>query len=689
MFFIKYIVKNNNKWAIFGLFFCILVIAVIFSSNVKAEILVPTAEPPNDNTAGFLQIGEMTQGKSGPLRLGTSDVAAPFNYQLEVLGEGADVSNALIENNLTVSDTLTGTNETLYVDSTNHKVCLGPCLGVPDSKLDISDRGMIINATGGRGLNAYSDNNEAIFSQGALGGIHSVSSGNNSSIKAVSTTGTAVEGINLSNSYSSVLGFSDKGIGIYGTNVNFLGLWSAYFDGRLESNTDISASKFLSANKFNSLVPHTVGQTVKSFNLGNAEILLHDGTNIWLAEDDKIIKARGSDGFQLFEITGVTNPSSIIYDGEFIWIAYADGILKVNPADGSTEECPIVLDNPRSIVFTGDNYWVTDNGTGELVNLAANCTPIGIPVSLVVPADYSLGKIIYNGSYLWVLATNDTTGAGSVININPSSQDAIRWDGLIGSDPVDILYDNYYYWVLNNRDGTITRFYLQNNKVCSELNVADPVPCQTNDNCAGFGSCSFAIPQEYGVYPVSTDISHSSNTPVAITQDGQNIWIINQWTDSGNNNYAELIRMPMADPDSAESFSLNMTPTNIAFDGTMVWVSSADGGLVNIYSGSGYGSTDLSDTAALQSNNPLTSQSGNFSIDGTGNFQGDAVGEGNLISLNNIWGESESGDVMVGDAGDPNVPLPVGAHNCPNGHFITFISENSFGQVNRIECKPL
>jgi len=617
-----------SKWAIFCLFFCVLLITAVFCFNnqVLADVNDPSAAPPEKNTPAFLNISAEYQVKRGALRLGTDDVTPPFNYQLEVAGEGADVSNAVIDNNLTVSDTESGTKETLIVDSANNKVCIGECLNISNSKLEISGRGVIIDNNVGNtdnALSVYSYDQEAIFGSGISGGIYSIASGDNNAIYGLSTTGIAVEGYNSQQTYSSVTGFSEDGIAIYGTNLNLLGLWSAYFDGRVESNSDISASKFIANNQSNSLVPFTYGQVADSFDFGNSKILYHDGTYAWLAQDDKILKIRASDGLKVFESTVGNNIFSVIYDDQYYWAVYNSGVAKIDPEDGDIL-CSMTLSDPKGIAYTGWDYWITVNGDGSLVNINDTCNQVGSAIDLVDQSENTLGKIIYNGIFLWALSTTNDTGSGSVINMNPSTGDAMRWDGLVGSYPVDIHYDNYYYWVLNSGQGTISRFYLQNNKVCTELDAYNsPISCKDDSGCVEFGVCGFVIPQNYGTYLISTDDSHIENNPTNFVFDDNNIWINNKWLDSDSNEYSEIVKMPLADPEEIENIELNASSTAIAFDQSYLWVSSSDSDLLKIYSGNGYGKIDMTNTLIIQNNDTLIPQQGSFDIDGDAKINAD------------------------------------------------------------------
>jgi hypothetical protein len=105
---------------------------VFTGQTVVAEIINPTAQPPDKNTAGYLEISDLDQAKQGPLRLGTNDIASQFNYQLEVLGEGADLSNANIDNNYSTIQTVSGN---LQTQITNNLTTLANISGAKHSAI--------------------------------------------------------------------------------------------------------------------------------------------------------------------------------------------------------------------------------------------------------------------------------------------------------------------------------------------------------------------------------------------------------------------------------------------------------------------------------------------------------------------------------------------------------------------------
>jgi len=689
-----------TKWAILSLFFCFLLLISIFSDNAKAVQTEPTAQPPEQNMPAYLTIGEENQVKRGALRLGTDDVASPFNYQLEVLGQGARATSVIADKNLKirkstgvacVDDTLCGADEycsygycrqdTLYVDADNDKVCIGPCLDVEGSKLEVSGGGMLVSQGS---IYAASSDNQALYGQGDSYGVQGVSSGsNNRGIWAYSALGTALQGVNNIFSYSPVYGYSEKGYGIYGSNENVYGLWAGYFDGRVQSNQDVSGAKFSATQLQSSLVPFTVGQVLAEYDYTNAEMKYFDGTYLWFtrAGTGDLYKVRASDGFQIFkkDLGNEGIITEIIFDGNYIWVTVAgnvDKVFKIDPYTGDSA-CEIEVKNPQSIAFDSQYYWVTYNfeNRGRLAKINNLCQQVDVkPQVGAEPAettiiisneDNSIGKIIFNGSYLWTIASVENR----IFAINPSSGEAVGWDGVVGNNPSDIFFDNYFYWVANRGDGTVTKYYLMDYKVCSE---DQSFGCSYDSDCEaeGKGAC-FAWPQPFGSY-------QAGDGPASLAYDGTYLW-------TSNFDGQSLTRLLVADPSQSTEYSLGFNPYEMLFDGTYLWVPSNGTKIKKLYTGTGMGSTDLSDTLALQFNNPLIQQPGSININASGRIGESMTADGELEVSGNLWGEEQAGDVIENGGN----PLGQGTFNCPAGHYVKDIVVDGDDKVIKIECRAL
>ncbi|MFA6553655.1 MAG: hypothetical protein WCT27_04470, partial [Patescibacteria group bacterium] len=190
----------------------LICIAFGWHQRARAEISSPIASPPEHNASGNLLIDGSAQAKQGSLRFGTSDVVSPFNYQLEVLGEGAQSTAAEVEKNLQVGKT----SSTLYVDADNSCVCIGPCLGVSGSKLEVTGGTWSINAPNTDALSATSSSAEALYGSSVYPSVGPGVQGTSASdtgygVKASNLTGTGVQGESGTDlPFAQVLLFNDS-----------------------------------------------------------------------------------------------------------------------------------------------------------------------------------------------------------------------------------------------------------------------------------------------------------------------------------------------------------------------------------------------------------------------------------------------------------------------------------------------
>lgn len=372
----------------------------------------------------------------------------------------------------------------------------------------------------------------------------------------------------------------------------------------------------------------------------------HDGTYVWLTRNAEVYKVRAADGFIVFRVSLAGTPSDVLFDANAVWVtdSDADMVYKLDPYDGSTV-CSLSLqagDAPVSIVFDGRTYWLTATGSGDVVQVSNTCGELQRIHVTATPQ--SLGRIVYNGSYLWVVASADN----GLININPATGNAVLWDNLVGVEPSDIFYDNYNYWVANRGTNSVTAFYLTDAKHCS---LDQSMTCSTDADCGSNGGC-FADPQSRGSFSVG-------NEPVAVTFDGTYVWTANA---SGSS----LTRLLAADPTVREDVPLTFSPLGLLFDKTYLWStgtgSAGDVGLVKLFSGVGYGTDSTTDGLALQSASPLTWQRGSYSISGDARV-GQSVNIAGDLDGDNNWGEAASGDAIF----NTNLVVWDGINALPDG----------------------
>ncbi|MFA5135058.1 MAG: sialidase family protein [Patescibacteria group bacterium] len=680
------------KWAILGLFFCAISIVVFGTESTSATTLDPSGPPPEDNTTGFIDIGNEYQIKTGALRLGTDDRSAPFNYQLEVVGDGAEISNVVAENNLGVGqyDGRTCENDadcaggmamycsygkcrydSLYVDSERDVVCFGPCLNASGSRVEVSGSGMHVENDAGYGMYATSSSDTAVYGSGTTYGVQGISSGsNNYGIWAINTIGTALEGTSTGvpyPAYSSVAGISTTGWGIYATNTNASGLWSGYFEGRVGSTRNVVGSKLVTTKPGVSLTPFTSAQELAEYGISSDGLRYYDGTNLWLADGNTLIKVRASDGFLLLRTALSGAPTDVIFDQEALWVTVSDGtVLRLDPVTG-TAVCSLdlaavaapvgPLSNPLGIVYvkqremnisrgqgtTYQHYWVTATGSagaGAIVELtyekrSGACAFVAGSAQEIVSASTSIGKMAFDGDYLWILAQDSVSREGYLVSVHASDGEAALFPDIVGSEPTDIVFDNSFLWVTNSLDDTLSRISLAGSHVCSIKDGYLWRSCSANLECAaaGLGQC-FQVPIPYGLYDTADE-------PTYVAFDGTYVW-------AASDTNPTVSQFLAADPADRDDHTLSADANGLLFDGTNVWVSH-DAGITKLFSGTGFGAADLGDTLTLQNAGPVVQQPGSISITDSAFIGQSLIADSELTVSDNVWADEQSGDVIRSD----------------------------------------
>ncbi len=389
-----------------------------------------------------------------------------------------------------------------------------------------------------------------------------------------------------------------------------------------------------SSNSIARLDPATGAvQSVFDYSLKNLSVKKFDGTYLWIANGTNIWKVRAEDGFVMWQKSFTAAPTEIYFDGNNAWASFSssDQILKINPVTGDPR-CAVpvpVGSHPSSVIFDGQYYWYLAAGTGDIVKFNGSTCAIVSTYDLTSAPD-SLVKMAYDGSYLWALSPTENL----VYTLNPSSGKAMAWLGLIASGVSDIVYDNYHFWTINTTNNTASRFYTRQNKVCS---VPARQTCSSDNDCDAAGGC---FPEAIAMKDNNSLGFGTGTGPTQAAFDGTYLWIINPGSDS-------LTRLNVGLPSDRVDYSLDDTPNGIVFDGTYLYVSYADIGLGKIYSGSGYGNTNMSRQLTLRSDNSSIPQEGSINISGFGRIGGTLTANYDFITTNNAWPSIGSGDVMI------------------------------------------
>jgi len=671
---IKKQLNKINKLAIICLSFVILVIALVFSLRTSwAAWQEPSSPPPQGNTSLLIDIGPDDQAKAGYLRIDPNfnpNDTPPDNitHALEIKGDGAKINTLNVNGNLVVD------NYTLFVNSNTKRVGIGT--NTPTAKLSVEGGGLVVAkapiTTTAISATASGANSHGIYSVSTAPNSAGVYGVNNSAggygVWGDTLTCAGVYGKGTGSTGIGVMGITVSGnSGVYGINNELAGnYWAGYFkDARLEATDEVVGAKFLPTKLQNSLVPYTTGWEVGSYEIAeHPDYLAFDGTYIWTANNESasFSKIRASDGQEVFErslpsLLGVPIPLDITFDGSYIWVSYRYGdedgyISKFDPSNGG------ILDTytfdvdvrPNRIIstFDGTNSYIwASSSTGRVTRIRLSdgnqcyyTTGLNNPQGLA-----------FDGNNVWLA----NYGAGTIIKFDNSC--AAVGSVSVGSNPINLIFDGSNLWV-------------------AKLT-----------NSGTYNLAKVSLDRGTTNYPVSY---YSTGTAEAfnLAFDGTYIWVDHQ-------GHGHLRRVLAADG-SCNLVDYNLTGlhahTGIIFDGTYLWIGQGvdnddfthdDNRINKVYTGTGFGHTDLSSMVNLQTSTTGTAQAGNFSTSGTGTIDTNLEVGGDLSVTNNKWGDTADAEIIVTPGS--------GTYNCPStgGQFIKGVEINDQGDLISILCRPL
>jgi hypothetical protein len=694
----KKLIKNKST---FGILFVLTMIGVLFVGlgNVvhvaKAEWNEPVSGPPSPTETynAPLTTGPENQAKAGNLMLWpdyglTSATSLTFlpEKPLDIRGAGATFSTPYVYNDILAVD-----NTTLYANSiqgwvgigtkfqtagTALKVEGGP-VQVGSETAPIDGRAVSGVSSSGAGLTAVTDNSvEGV-------GVYGANTGNSApAIKGTSTYANAIKGV--SNLGTGIQAYNQDlaNAAVYGQNAGS-GL-AGYFKGFFGAGADVVARQFLARGLNNSIIPFTSGQelaTYSSFgtwtNTSSTARTVFDGTYIWtvtkrnsLADNKSLFKYRASDGalVQSYVINDTTSGVSAIgHDGKYIWIInYSSDAVRFNPADGSATTVDLLPSaNYSSITFSseaGQTYaWVTvDDGSGVYDGVyKINTTTLAVTLyafhssangavnlGLTGVDDVYSNAAVFDGQYIWMIATSGYLVRLWAESPNNATHPPVDYSTLFSGAYRSLTYDGQYLW-LGCKDTALPILRVW---------AADP-----NDP---------GHPMNY-VYP-------PGGVPApgylkAMVFDGTYVWAM-------NHDNPTLYRYSAADPQQRTTIitSVATGTDNMVFDGTNIWISQAGTPptLHKIFSGTGYGQTDLSRVVSLD---PAAAQPGYVNVSGAGVVGTNLTVGTDVQAPGNLWGGT---DETVGVSGN--------AASCAtNGKFMTGIVLDSNSVPTSIICNGL
>ncbi len=279
---------------------------------------------------------------------------------------------------------------------------------------------------------------------------------------------------------------------------------------------------------------------------GNAEDLFFDGDSIWHT-DMFTVFTTDYNGYEQHSLRdGHSIDSATLWYSDTIEINMATDTLYFftdsgdyytkDRLDGSESSSTLSSSiTINSSAFDGEDMWFGTNSSiyqwGNLSTLTSRASGLGTIVDMV-----------YANGYLWAVdSSNDV-----VYKMDTSSYSSTSIS--VSDNPQAIVFDGQSLWVANYNDTTLTR-----------INV------NTNDT-------------------TSYSVSPGGSNPQALTFDGSNIWI-------GYGNSGGVAAFNVAQETITRSSALLGTGiAQLAFDGTYIWAATENAYLLQLNSGSGFGS---------------------------------------------------------------------------------------------------
>ena len=326
------------------------------------------------------------------------------------------------------------------------------------------------------------------------------------------------------------------------------------------------------------------------------------------------------------------------------------------PASSSiTEINNASFNQSDAIVSNGTDVWVANytggaygNGSVSKINIAT-----GLVTQIDDPSFNTPSGLAVNGTDVWVTnGSGGTSGNGSVSQINIATGLVTQIDDPSFSYPIGITLDGGYAWVLNAGNGTT------NLGSVSQVNIA--------------------------VGSVTSITDPSFNSPSSITSSGNYVWVANQYGGPGSGSVSK-INIATGSITAISDLGIIHNPTDIATNGSAVWVTSAGEGLA--ISGSDSSTLpilsviNVNSNAVKPVNGPLPSNSGDaVAWDGTNAW---VENNGYLYELN-----PANGKVLQCDTKGLNEPGGISADgiNVWISHFTGGASGN--GYVTKIAETP-
>lgn len=243
----------------------------------------------------------------------------------------------------------------------------------------------------------------------------------------------------------------------------------------------------------------TDGSIVATFPINEQPVALLIANNaLWVVAggSDEVIQLNLADGSEMGRFTVGKQPIAIAADEQHLWIVnFGDNNLsKLQLSDGRLVATIETGANPRALLIDGDSIWVANQGEDTIWHInKTDETVIGkYPVISEGFKGAGPRALAYAQDSIWV-----TTAYG--LSKIKADNGELLGTYETGAGPIPLIVHDNNLWILNDADGTITKFTLP-----------DGTTLKT--------------------YPVNTVVAPSS--PIAMTIQGDFLWVADARNDA-------------------------------------------------------------------------------------------------------------------------------------------------------------
>jgi sugar lactone lactonase YvrE len=216
-------------------------------------------------------------------------------------------------------------------------------------------------------------------------------------------------------------------------------------------------------------------------------------------------------------------PLGLAFDGTHIWVScyQAGKVVEINASNGTLVRT-VTVNGPNQLLYDGANIWVSSYGSGKLVKIKASTG--GVLGTFTVGVGPS--GMAYDGQYVWV-----ANASNSVSKVLATTGSVTTYALSACNIPISMAFDTANVWVSCRNSGEVLKL-----------------------SSTGSVLVTFGVPKAEGLA-----FRGSSNAAYL-------------WAGSLESTGANLFQIYAQDPLIWSNFNAGANPTDVALDGTYVWV---------------------------------------------------------------------------------------------------------------------